>query len=270
MEPAMTLVQRLDITLNRIYLAKLARDPAALGFFLSVSADAEANGEGQVFTHTQAWLEARGQTKLAKLVATHAADEVRHEGMMLADLASLGRTQDAVPEALKMIDRLGERAGNLFDAPVQTAEDVARTYLLLYAVERRAIERFGFMIEALAPVHPEIAATFEQIAKDERTHLHYCVAVSRAAVPDDAAWTALRDEMVALEVEEFTKSSRIWMWHALDNVFQTMSLPEKLVWKTLRSLADLTGRKMEVLPLNGADELPSGRIPARNAIAAAA
>jgi hypothetical protein len=266
----MTLVQRLEIALNRAYLAKLARDPAALGFFLTVSADAEANGEGQVFSHTETWLEARGQTKLAKLVATHAADEVRHERMMLDDLARIGRTPDEFPEALKVIDRLGERAGNLFDKPVESAEDVAKAYLLLYAVERRAMERFGFMIEALRPVHPEIAATFEQIAKDERTHLHYCVAVSRAAMPDDAAWTKLRDEMVALEVEEFTVSSRIWMWHALDNVFQTMSLPEKLFWKTMRSLGDLTGRKMEVLPVNGADELPSGRISARNTIPAAA
>lgn len=266
----MTLTQRLEIALNRAYLAKLARDPAALGFFLSVSADAEANGEGQVFAQTQEWLEAHGQSKLAKLVATHAADEVRHERLMLDDLARLGRTQDAVPEALKMIDRLGERAGNLFDRPVQTAEEVAKAYLLLYAVERRAMERFGFMIEALAPVHPEIAATFERIAKDERTHLHYCVAVSRAAMPDDAAWTALRDEMVALEVEEFTVSSRAWMWHALDNVFQSMSLAEKLFWKAARSLADLSGRKMDVLPVNGADALPSGRISPRNTMPAAA
>ena len=264
----MTLIQRLEIYLNRVYLAKLARDPAALGFFLSVSADAEANGEGKVFERTQVWLEERGHAKLAKIVATHAADEVRHERMMLDDLRRLGREPDAVPEELKVIDHLAARSGNVFDRPVESAADVAKAYLLLYAVERRAMERFGFMIEALEPVHPEIAATFATVAKDERTHLHYCVAVSRAAMPDDAAWTALRDEMVALEVEEFTSNSRRFMWHLLDRVFETMSVPEKLFWKTSRSLADLLGRKMDVLPVGGADELPSGRISSRNVLAA--
>ena len=264
----MTLIQRLEIYLNRVYLAKLARDPKALGFFLSVSADAEANGEGQVFARTQAWLEERGHTKISKLVATHQADEVRHERMMLDDLARLGRTPDAVPDELKVIEHLAKRSGDIFDRPLETATDVARAYLLLYAVERRAMERFGLMIEALEPVHPEIAATFAAVAKDERTHLHYCVAVSRAALPDDAAWTALRDEMVALEVEEFTSNSRRFMWHLLDRVFETMSLPEKLFWKGSRSLADLFGRKMDVLPVGGADELPSGRISPRNVLAA--
>ena len=61
-------------------------------------------------------------------------------------------------------------------------------------------------------------------------------------MPDDAAGTALRDEMVALEVEEFTSNSRRFMWHLLDRVFETMSVPEKLFWKTSRSLADLLGR----------------------------
>ena len=73
--------------------------------------------------------------------------------------------------------------------------------------------------------------------------------------------------MVALEVEEFTTNSRRFMVHLIDHVFETMSLPEKLFWKTSRSLADLVGRKMDVLPVGGADELPSGRISARNVLA---
>ena len=262
----MTLNERLEVALNVAYTKKLARDPAALAFFLSVSADAEANGEGQVFEQTREWLEKNGHPRIAKLVATHAADEVRHEAMMRADLATLGREAVSYPASLKMIDNLGVRAGDIFAKPIENARDVAKAYLLLYAVERRALERFGLMVIALEGVHPGIAETFRKIAKDERSHLHYCVAVSRAAVPDDAEWTALRDEMVALEVEEFTENSQNFMWHALDNVFETMSLPEKLFWKAARLTANLTGRKMEVLPIGGAQELPSGRISARNAL----
>lgn len=264
----MTLSQRLEIALNRRYTAKVVRDADALAFFLSVSADAESNGEGQVFERTQAWLSKSGHEKLAKVVATHAADEVRHEKMMRADLAKIGRTAVDFPASLRIVDTLGVKAGNLWERPMDDPEDIAKAYLLLYAVERRATERFWFMVDALEGVQPEIAASFREIAKDERSHLHYCVAVSRAAMPDDARWTALRDEMIALEAAEYTENSRRFMWHQLDHSFPTMSAPEKLFWKGFRKLADLLGRVQEVLPVGGAADMPSGRISSRNAVAA--
>lgn len=263
----MTFSQRLEIALNRRYTAKVVRDADALAFFLTVSADAESNGEGQVFERTQAWLSRQGHEKLAKIVATHAADEVRHEKMMRADLAKIGREPVEFPTSLRIVDTLGVKAGNLWEREMDTPEDIAKAYLLLYAVERRAMERFWFMVDALEGVQPEIAATFREIAKDERSHLHYCVAVSRAALPDEAKWTALRDEMIALEAAEYTENSRRFMWHQLDHAFPTMSVAEKLFWKSFRKLGDLLGRVQEVLPVGGADALPAGRISARNALA---
>src|SRR5205085_8184333 len=103
----MNFSQRLEIALNRAYTAKVVRDPEALAFFLTVSADAEANGEGQVFQRTQAWLEKKGHEKLAKLVATHAADEVRHEQLMRDDLKKLGREPVEFPADLRIVDALG-------------------------------------------------------------------------------------------------------------------------------------------------------------------
>lgn len=264
----LSLSQRFEILLNRTYLAKLARDPKALGFFLTVSADAEANGEGRVFPQVERWLEANGHPQLARLVRKHAEDEVRHELLMLAALASLGREPAAIPDDVKVIDRLGRRlsagriepgAASFWERPIESGEDVARAYLLLYAVERRAMERFAFMVEALRPVHPEIAATFEAIAKDERAHLHYCVAVSRAALPGEAAWTRLRDEMIEVEAEEYTANSKRFLWHTLDHEFETLGTLGRLFWKTARRTADLLGRRQDVLPVGGAEAMPAGR-----------
>jgi len=251
----MSMMENLAITLNRRYLRSLVRDPAALRFFLNNAADAESNGEATVFERVKPFLD--GQ--IAKLVERHAADEVRHAAMLVSALSSIGGTPSTPPENLRMVLRLGEAAGNVFEKELQSREDVAKAYLLLYAVERRAIERFTLMEEALADVYPDIAEVFARIKKDEKTHLHYCVAVSKDALPDEAAWTALRDEMVELEAREFTSQSREFMMHLLDNVFTTMTRSEKAFWKMARRLNDFTGRPQYVLDVGGAKDLPGSR-----------
>ncbi len=259
----MNFAQKLGIALNEMFVAQQVKDPGALKFFLNASADAEANGEAGVFVRVRPLLDG----KFAKLVERHSADEVRHAALFTARLEELGGTIEPVPENLRIVDRLGKAAGNVFDKEEITTYEAAKAYLLLYAIERRAIERFALMESALR-MHPGIAGTIAGIAADERRHLLYCVAVSRALLPDDAEWTKLRDEMVALEEVEFTAYSKEFQWHLLDRVFTTMPWWQRTLWKMARNFADLLGQKQSVLPVGGAEELPSGRPAIAAALAA--
>lgn len=259
------MLENIAVTLNRRYLHSLVRDPEALKFFLNNAADAENNGEATIFERVKPFLD--GQ--IAKLVDRHSSDEVRHSQMLNEALASVGGTPYVPEERFRMVERMGRAAGDIFQKPLEGPRDVAVAYLLLYAIERRAIERFTLMEEALREVFPEIADVFARIRKDEKSHLHYCVAVSKDALPDEAEWTKLRDEMVELEAREFTEQSRAFMLHLLDNVFTTMPWYEKAFWKAARKLNDLTGRPQYVLDVGGASELPGSRT-GKPAMAAAA
>jgi len=259
----MNLTQKIGVALNEAFVAQQVRDLDALRFFLNASADAEANGEGGVFERVKPLVEG----KYAKLVERHSADEVRHAALFTARLEELGGRVAPIPENLRIVERLGRAAGGLFDKEGLTREEAAKAYLLLYAIERRAIERFALMEKALAS-RPEIGETIRSIAADERRHLLYCVAVSRALLEDDAKWLALRDEMIRLEEDEFTAYSKEFQWYLLDHVFTTMPWWRKAMWKLLRGFADLLGQKQSVLPVGGADELPSGRASVAAALAA--
>ena len=258
-----TMMEKLSINLNRRYLRSVVRDVGALRFFLNNSADAESNGEASIFERVQPFLE--GQ--IAKLVQRHAADEVRHAKMLTDALLSVGGTPEIPEEKFRLVERTGEAAGDIFNKPLENGYDVAKVYLLLYAIERRAIERFTLMEEALREVYPEIADVFARISKDEKVHMHYCVAVSKAALPDEDEWTALRDEMVEIEAQVFTRQSAMFMNHLIDNVFTTMPWYEKAFWKTARTLNGATGKPLYILDVGGAQELPGSR-PVAVALAA--
>lgn len=251
----MSMMEKLAISMNRRYLQSVVRDVDALRFFLNNSADAESNGEATIFVRVKPFLD--GQ--IAKLVDRHAADEIRHAKMLVDALESIGGTTSIPEEKFRLVERTGEAAGDVFNRPITGGYDVAKVYLLLYAIERRAIERFTLMEEALRDVYPDIATVFARIQKDEKTHMHYCVAVSKAALPDEAAWTALRDEMVEIEAEVFTRQSAIFMNHLLDNVFTTMPAYQKIFWKAARKLNSLTGKPLYILDVGGAKELPGSR-----------
>lgn len=253
----MSFFENLALTLNRRFLRSVVRDHGTMNFFLQTSANEEGNGEGMVFERVKKFVDG----PIAKLVDTHAADEVRHEAMILAQLerrGGLGTT--VIPDGFAVVERMAKEAGNIFDREFADAEDAAQAYFLLYAVERRAIERFTLMLEALEELGDlELADLYRRIAKDERVHMRYCVAATRAMVPDDAKWTAMRDRFVELEAKVFTEQTRALMFHQLDNVFTTMPWIEKVFWKSLRRFNDFTGRTMHVLDVGGAQELPSGK-----------
>ena len=246
----------LSLALTRRFMASVVRDDDALRFFLNNASDAESNGEGAIFERVKPFLE----PKLQKLVDTHAADEVRHAKLLADELVRLGGTLSEPPAELRMVERAGEAAGDLWNKPVEGPVDVARAYLLLYAIERRAIERFTLMEEALRGAgRTQTAELFASIAKDEARHLRYCVVVSRAMVPDESAWEAMRDEMVEVEAKSFTQNSHRFMNALLGGVFKTMGFWRRAFWKDLVALNAWMGSTIHVMDVGGPGEPASGR-----------
>ncbi len=249
------MIPSIPLALNRRFTRAVAHDDAALRFYLNNAADAEDNGEATLFERVKPFL----GPKLQKVVERHAADEVRHGAMLREELRKLGGEPEPVSPELQLVQRMAVAAGSLFHRELTGPADAARVYLLLYAIERRAIERFALLEEALRPVRPALADTFASIADDEHRHLRYCVAVSRALVPDDAEWTRLRDELVSIEERVFTENARHFQLHLVDRVFTRMSAAEKLFWHASRWLVDRTGQTQKILDVGGAAALPGGQ-----------
>ena len=246
----------LSLALTRRFMASVVRDDEALRFFLNNASDAESNGEGAIFERVKPFLE----PKLQKLVDTHAADEVRHAKLLADELARLGGTLTVPAEELRVVERAGRVAGDLWNKPVEGPRDVARAYLLLYAIERRAIERFTLMEEALRGAgRTQTADLFASIAKDEARHLRYCVVVSRAMLPDEKEWDALRDEMVEAEAQAFTTNSQLFMNALIDGVFTTMGFWRRMFWKDVVALNAWMGATIHVMDVGVEVDLPGGR-----------
>jgi rubrerythrin len=251
----MNALEKFAINLNRRWVRNVSNDVEALRWFLSMAADEESSGESAVFERIAGRLDG----KLAKLVLRHAEDEVRHEQMLKAAIRTLGVEPVEIPEELRIVPYMAKAAGDVFEPLVLDDEGVAKAYLLLYAVERRAVERFTMMEEALRPVRPAIADVFARICEDERRHLLYCLAVSRAVVPDEAKWTQIRDRMIEVEAEVFTARTKKVMQHMLGVFGDNLPWTEKLFFRTARTLSDLTGRHQYVLDVGGAKEIATYR-----------
>lgn len=95
--------------------------PAGRAHILNQAAEAESNGESQVFDRILARVD---DPELARLVRRHAEDEVRHAAMFRGCVERTGVTPPPVPPELRVVDRLGAALGNPFDAGVRDRRDV--------------------------------------------------------------------------------------------------------------------------------------------------
>lgn len=171
---------------TRLFLGRLAGSERGRAHLLSLAIDAEEGDEGGVFDRLAASVE---DPKLASLVRRHRDDEFRHAGMYRDRLVRLGLSLQPVPDQLKLIRRLAEHAGG-WDAPIETAEQIVRTYALLFAVEQRGVEQFPLHASAWAPIDPKTAQTYLEVTADERRHLRYCQAIGRHYARSDQRWNA--------------------------------------------------------------------------------
>src|SRR5262245_21658380 len=77
--------------------------PAGRAHILAQAAEAEANGEGQVFERALAKVD---DPEVQRLIRRHQADEVRHAALFRERVAAQGIDPGPVPDELKLVDRL--------------------------------------------------------------------------------------------------------------------------------------------------------------------
>ena len=173
---------------------------------LNQLADAESNGENQVFEHVLAHVD---DPRLRKMIEKHQADELRHAELFRAAVARTGVVPGPVPAHLKLIDRLDKAVGGFFAQPIEGPRGVMEAYLMLQVVEERACAQFAVFERAFREAGDgETADVFAEIARDEERHLKYCHAISKRYAPDEVTRQVTLEKFRTLEAECFAENSR--------------------------------------------------------------
>jgi rubrerythrin len=213
------------------FARRLLATPEGRAHVLNQIADAESNGESQVFEHVLAHVD---DPKLRKMIEKHQADEVRHEQMFRACLKKTGLDPGPVPSHLKLIDRLDRAVGGFFAQPITDGRGVAEAYLMLQVIEERAVTQFKIFEQAFREIDPEIADTFVAVARDEERHLKYCHAIAKRYAPDDATREATLARFRRLEAQAFADNSAANMQHTFERGWFAGNALVKGFWRAIQ------------------------------------
>lgn len=204
------------------FLRHVVATPEGRAYVLNQVAFAEASDEGRVFARIRAQVD---DPALARMIAKHEADEVRHAEMFGARLRATGIDPGPVPQNVRLLDRLdrklGERGVGFFDRPIVDGRSIMEAYLVLQVIEERALHQFGVLERAFAEVDPETAVVFRAVARDEERHLRYCHAISRRYAPTEALRLATLARFRLAEAEAFRENSAANAGVLLDTVLRS-------------------------------------------------
>lgn len=226
----MTLSDRLTLS----YMRTLIETPEGRAFLLNQIADAEDNGEAQIFDQI---LKTIDDPKLQKIVDRHRTDEIRHGELFRACRDRTGVDPGPVPDDIKVLDRINARVGGFFDRPIRSAEDVVEAYLILQVIEERATQQFTIFEQAFRAVDPATADVVQEIAADEARHLMYCRAVVKQYAKDEAYVEKRLAELREHEAVAFRETSSANMRHALARGFIRGPV-ERMFWRCLNWIGD--------------------------------
>lgn len=193
------------------FFRRLVATPEGRAHVLSMMIAAEEGDEAGVFDQL---LTKCDDPELAKLVARHQADEVRHAGMYRACLERNGLEESPVPDELMIIRQVGREAGGAFAAGVETGSsegiatdtDIMNTYALLLAIEERGVQQFPTIGAEFRRIGDhETADTFDKVTADEVWHTRYCQKIGRRFAADDATWERACAHYKEVEQRAFEK-----------------------------------------------------------------
>jgi rubrerythrin len=184
------------------FFDQLAATSEGRQHLLSIAVDAEEGDEGAIFDQLQTLVD---EPKLKRLVQRHQQDEVRHAQLFRDCLARLGLEKRPLPDELKLIRQIGLKTGRA-DQPLETSDDIVRTYALLLAIEERGVEQFPAIAAAFERVDAETAETYRQVASDEQRHTRYCETIGRRYAASEDAWQQAVAEARELESEAFAEA----------------------------------------------------------------
>jgi rubrerythrin len=221
------------------FTRRLLSTPEGRAHVLNQIADAESNGENQVFEHVLAHVD---DPQLRKMIEKHQADEIRHEQLFRVCVERTGVNPGPVPPHLKLIDRLDRAVGGFFAVPIDGPRGVMEAYVMLQVVEERAVSQFKIFEEAFREIDPETADVFVAVAKDEERHLKYCHAISKRYAPDEATRLATLEKYRQLEAKAFQDNSQANMDHTFTRGYFRGGPVVKGFWKTLTGWQSRSGR----------------------------
>jgi rubrerythrin len=219
-------------------MKRLASSPEGRAFILRQLADAESNGENQIFDRL---LRKVDDPQLQKMVEKHQADEVRHAHLYTKAAERQGVTSRPVPEHLKLIDRLDRAAGGFLTHPVETDRDVMEAYVMLQVIEERGITQFKLLEQAFRPYDAESADVIAEIAGDEERHLRYCLAISRRYAPDEATRLTTLVKYRELEAKCFAENSQAMSEHTMEKGYFSGGPLTKWFFSTMQGLGARQG-----------------------------
>ncbi len=221
------------------FTRRLLSTPEGRAHVLNQIADAESNGENQVFEHVLAHVD---DPALRKMIEKHQADEIRHEQQFRACLERTGVDPGPVPANLKVIDRLDRAVGGFFAQPLEGARGVMEAYVMLQVIEERAVSQFKIFERAFREIDPEIADTFVAVAKDEERHLKYCHAISKRYAPDEETRLATLEKYRQIEARAFQENSCANMDYTFSRGYFRGGPVVKGFWRTLTDWQKRSGR----------------------------
>jgi rubrerythrin len=213
------------------YLRRLLRSEKGRAHLLNQLADAEGNGENQVFERVLSRVE---DPHLQRLIAKHQADEIRHEQLFLDLLARTGEPPRPVPAELKLIDRVDRAVGGLFSRPFLDDKSVMEAYCMLQVIEERAITQFAVFEQAFREVDPAAADVFLTIGRDEERHLRYCHAIARRYAPDERTLAETVERFRVAEARCFAENSAANLAYVFDRGIYQGGPIEKWLWRSLQ------------------------------------
>jgi rubrerythrin len=230
----MTIRERLQIA----YMKRLASSAEGRGFILRQLADAESNGESQIFERLLSKVD---DPKLKQLIEKHQADEVRHAELYTRAAERQGVAKKPAPDHLKIIDRLDRAVGGFLSKPIETDRDVMEAYVMLQVIEERGITQFKLLEQAFRPYDPQSADVIAEIAGDEERHLKYCLAISRRYAPDEATRLTTLVKYRELEAKCFAENSEAMSAFTMEKGYFTGGPLARWFFSTLQGLGARQG-----------------------------
>jgi rubrerythrin len=219
------------------FVKRLVATPKGRAHLLNQLADAESNGEADLFNRALAQVD---DPSLRKMIEKHQSDEIRHAELFSARRDATGVRTRAVPPHLKLLDRINAAADGILDEPIADRAGVMRAYLMLQVLEERAMRQFPVFEAAFREVDPETADVLVEIMADEERHLKYCQAIAKRYAPDQATLDATLAKYRELEARAFVANSRANLEWLFEREIFAGNGVEKAVWWVLTAVMPAT------------------------------
>ncbi len=226
---------KIETRLVHHFKGQLLSTPKGRAHVLNQIADAEDNGEAAVFDEL---LKYENDPKLKTMIRRHRDDEIRHGELFRECVKRQGVEPPPLREDLKLLSVMQDELGAFFDKKLETDHDVMMAFLILQALEERALEQFAQDIPVFDEVDPESAQIFRQVAKDEERHLLYCQALSKRYAPDDQTRDRELKRVRRIEAQSF----RIIRQRQLNYIRELGLLPPGLSTRLFAAVGTLTSR----------------------------